>query len=56
MHTKLLLLAAAGIASAFGASAQRDGRYFEEDVVTVFVNEDSADPSHVEKSFKSNAP
>lgn len=56
MNKKSLLLAAAGLAVASSAFAQRDNRTFEDEVVTIIVNEDSADPAKVEQAFKENAP
>ncbi|MBD5422524.1 MAG: hypothetical protein HDR49_05790 [Bacteroides sp.] len=57
MKKSLMLIAAVSVASgAFTVSAQRDVRVFEENVVTVVVNEQEADPADVEKAFKTNAP
>lgn len=52
----MLIAILAGTAGAFSASAQRDNRVFEENVVSIVVNEDEASTSDVEKAFKSNAP
>lgn len=45
----------AGLAGIMNANAQRDNRSQEENVVSVIAN-DEADPSDVEKAFKSVAP
>ena len=57
MKKSLMLVAAlAGLTGAFTANAQRDGRVFEENVVSIVVNEDQASTGDVEKAFKDNAP
>lgn len=43
-------------ATVAGVMAQRDNRVFEENVVSVVVNQESADPAAVEQAFKENAP
>lgn len=55
MKTKILILSAAIVLGAFDICAQRDNRYFEDEVVTVILNEET-DASQVEKAFKDNEP
>lgn len=54
--TFILLAILGGGAGVFTANAQRDSRSHENNVISIAVNDSSADSSKVEAAFKANAP